>query len=112
MDTAINIECNFEVEQDGSYFFNWAWTYVGAQLRSGVFEELIVMRPDGWILGGKKEEEHVAEPSGTCLGASTRGGGRMNAGENHWAFKVFGIGGELLGEGRGIFNANIPPFGG
>jgi hypothetical protein len=110
MDSAIDIECNFDVEQDGSYFFTWAWTYVGAQFRSDVYEELIVMRPDGWILGGQKKEGHLVEPGQTYLGESTRGGGRLIPGANHWVLKVFGDGGELLGEGIGIINAEISPL--
>jgi len=107
MDTATNIECNFDVSEDGSYSFNWVWTYAGNDLRSNVYEEIVISRPDGWILGGQKEAPHLIEPGGTYIGANN-GGGRMNPGDNIWRLKVLTDTGEMLGLGGGRIFAAIP----
>ena len=108
MDTAVNIECNLDASEDGSYTFNWAWTYTGvSQDVDLVYEEIVVTRPDGLILGGAKGEAHLVRPGQTYIGTGT-GAGRLNPGDNRWKLKVLTDDGELLGMGDGNFFAMIP----
>jgi len=88
--------------------FNWAWTYTGVN-RGGdlVYEEIVVTRPDGLILGGTKGELHYVRPEQTYTGTGT-GAGRLNPGDNRWKLKVLTDDGELLGMGDGNFFATIP----
>lgn len=107
MDTAVNLQCDISVSDDGTWSYMWGWTYAGSEGLSEVHEELLLSDESGNLYDGAKEVTHSAEPGQTYLAGTTYVDRRLRPGTVNWSFRVLSNDG-YLGMTGGSFTAMIP----
>jgi len=94
MDTAINLEANLDVSDNGQWYVSWMWTSGTDRYISDVHEEVLIEHSGGGVLDFVKGEPKTAMPHETYLG---NGSGHLPIPPGQWTmvFKVIGEGGVM-----------------
>lgn len=105
MDTAVNIEGNINVSDDGSWSYSWAWTYSGDGSLSDAHEEFLITDQSGLIIDSVREASHSVDPGQTYLGGGS-GNRQLPSGDLRWKLHVIQGGGFLGVTGANFFSAS------
>ena len=106
MDTAVNMQGDVQVQDDGTWAYTWQWFYAGEERFSDVHEEFVLTDASGSLMDYKKEESHGTEPGQTYIGGGW-GNQTLRGGTVNWSLRVI-QGDGYLGTTGGSFTAMLP----
>ena len=87
MDTAVNMQGDISVQDDGTWSYTWSWVYAGGAPVSELHEEIVLTDPQGLLVAAKQEPAHEAVPGQTYLGGGS-GDRPIRPGEILWSVRV------------------------
>lgn len=107
METAINMQGDVQVQDDGTWAYTWGWTYGGTDYLSEVKEEFMLTDNNGTIIDYKDEAPHDTQPGQTYIGGGS-GNRQIPPGNVNWSLRVIQGDGYLGITGGSFFAATAP----